>query len=197
MALNYNFNNQAQTTITTSVNFTVTPNARISFGTVDATTDSLVLNNTVFTSAYLNEIASGEIVITNNATNQKSIIMLSDVEIDEIKTTGVLSSIDITGLASNQTYQLEFNFTSPTNQKFTTQYSTANNAATRKVAPILDAVFLNNTTYVKNSNSIMTNTFTNLDAAPIQNIVINNSEIVVDQNSSMTNAIITQNIGSN
>jgi len=196
MILNYNLTNQGQATTSASVNFTVTPSVGISFGTVDTTTDSLVLNNTVFTSAYLNEIATGEIVATNNSTNQEIIIILSDLEINQIKTTGVLSSIDISGLNSNQAYKIIFNFTTPTNQRFTTQYTTANNATTRKVAPSLTTVFLNDTTYLKNNNSIMTNTFTNLDAAPIQNIVINNSQVATDQNSSMTSAIITQNVGS-
>jgi len=159
-----------------------------------STPTAITIDSASFTGGF-NNIMSGEVLLT--PTNGGSVVTysLSANQIIEIKSGSIVSPILLSNnLETDTAYEITFEFTSLSGAMNVTQFTT-NTIMTRKLAPSLNNINLNGSSFIKNSSSLLTADFANPNAANILNITINGQAAIVDNSSTPTNVVVTQNIG--
>jgi len=174
--------------------------------------DSITITNGLFGGSGLTYIETGQIILTEETTLFESMIQFFGLAAQPASYTQPLTVDELLGirngslgapitinniLESDTNFKIEFSFESafgPMNVRQVT--SPSNQMKTQKEVPVIGAATINNNSFIKNSNSIITIPFTNnVDNAVINNFVINGQTVMVDSSSTASSIKIIQNVG--
>jgi len=166
--------------------------------TLSSTDNSITIIDAIFSSGGINNIISGEIVLTNLDNLTTSIIALTTQQIVEIKSGAIVTPIILnSNIVPTTNYKITFNFISASAANMVVTQAINNTVLTRDVPPIFvsTSATINKQEFDKNDNSVITVDFVNTDNIPIDSLVINDNQVLVDPLSTTTDVTITQNVG--